>query len=390
MELGVAQLDALLAPFPEQSGTVLVNDPGIEAEPFLYQILQRQTTEGRDVVYVLTGRHEDALLDDLETYDLDVDTDRLFIVDAFTSRRGFESEADYDVRDTSSVEGLVELLSQAARDHPDAVLLVEDLSLVLDADDLAGQARLLEGVLDRFLSTVVLLTRWPYEVPLDGLLSVFGAEVALRAVEGKVILSQYFEVVRADWRQEVDTHPRLYKPIRPGGIYVYVPKIAVTGPYNAGKSTFVRSVSDRSVSVDRLGTTVALDHGHVRIDGIAADLFGTPGQARFDPILETLSGRGLGLLLMVDSTKPESFPRAGAMLDKTWRYGLPTLIVANKQDLPEALTPDQIRQRMSLPPDLEIIECVAEEPESARWVLRQLLDRILRSGVMAREGWQTA
>jgi GTPase SAR1 family protein len=36
-------------------------------------------------------------------------------------------------------------------------------------------------------------------------------------------------------------------------------KIVVTGPYNAGKSTFVRSLCGDAVSIDSQGTTVVMD-----------------------------------------------------------------------------------------------------------------------------------
>ena len=77
----------------------------------------------------------------------------------------------------------------------------------------------------------------------------------------------------------------MFKIVKPGGIKAFIPKVLVTGPFNAGKSTFVRALSTRSVSVDRMGTTIALDHGHIEYGDVTADIFGTPGQARFDPIL---------------------------------------------------------------------------------------------------------
>ena len=73
----------------------------------------------------------------------------------------------------------------------------------------------------------------------------------------------------------------------PGGIKIYIPKILVTGPYHAGKTSFVRTASYKSVSVNRKGlegkneTTVALDFGHVKLGGFLVELFGTPGQQRF-------------------------------------------------------------------------------------------------------------
>jgi len=38
-------------------------------------------------------------------------------------------------------------------------------------------------------------------------------------------------------------------------------KIVITGPYAAGKSTFVRALCGDAVSIDSFGTTVVMDYG---------------------------------------------------------------------------------------------------------------------------------
>ena len=126
------------------------------------------------------------------------------------------------------------------------------------------------------------------------------------------------------------------------------------------------------MSVDRLGTTVALDHGRVEYRGFIIDIFGTPGQERFDPILKTLGGEALGVIVVVDSTNPESFPRAKDMLEKTTKFGLPYVIAANKQDLPNALSPDEIKEIMKLP-DVPIIPMSALKKDGVFRVLDALL-----------------
>lgn len=388
-ELGIPQLDTILAPVPGGASVLFANDPGVEAEPFLYQVAGAQAAAGREVLYMVTSRPPEAAREAMEEYDLWSEEGVAF-VDAYTPRRGVVvSEAADHLEDPGDPTKLAGFLEDLAADHPDAVLVVEDLSTLVDADPEAFTAAVDEiaAALDRFGLTVAQFTRWPYEQgDVDRIEEGFDALVRIRSIEGRIVLSQYFMVERAAWRDEVDGHPRLFKPLRPGGIYVYVPKIAVTGPYNAGKSTFIHSVSDRAISVDRLGTTVALDHGHAKIDGIATDLFGTPGQTRFDPILETLSRRGLGLIVLVDASKPESFERAREMLERMWRFGLPAVVVANKQDLPNALGPDEVRERLRPPREVEVVDCIGQEPDSARWVLRRLLDRILASGIMVEEG----
>ncbi|MDX1611920.1 MAG: GTP-binding protein, partial [Candidatus Thermoplasmatota archaeon] len=169
------------------------------------------------------------------------------------------------------------------------------------------------------------------------------------------------------------------------GVHVYIPKVVVTGPYNAGKSTFVHTVSDTAVSVDRLGTTVALDHGHVTINGVTADIFGTPGQARFDPILRTVAGQALGVIVLVDATKPDTFPRARELLEKTVVHGIPVIIAANKQDLPGALTPEEVEARLKPPRHVKVIGCSGQDRASSRRLLETMNDNIVLRGMAPQE-----
>lgn len=122
----------------------------------------------------------------------------------------------------------------------------------------------------------------------------------------------------------------------------------MTGPTDAGKSSFIHSACPDAVSVDRLGGTIALDHGSLDFKGYVADMFGTPGQERFDPLLKLLGGEAIGVILVVDATRPEGFPRAIEMLRKTEAYGLPIVVVANKYNLPGALSIDEIKEKLHL------------------------------------------
>jgi len=181
-----------------------------------------------------------------------------------------------------------------------------------------------------------------------------------------------------------------FRVFSPGGVKVYIPKLLVTGPFHAGKTSFIHSLSEHPVSVNRLGTTIALDFGHANINGFSVDLFGTPGQQRFDPILKLLGGEALGVVLVVDSTKPGDFSRAKEMLALTKTAGLPVVIAANKANLKGALSIAQIRKKMNLPAEYTILPVVADnlksvkegEPcqlkkEGLRIIMKKLLERVV-------------
>ena len=67
-----------------------------------------------------------------------------------------------------------------------------------------------------------------------------------------------------------------------------------------------------------------MDFGRITGDeDLVLYLFGTPGQKRFDFMWEILSEGMLGFIVMVDSTRPETFREARSILE-TFRAYAPT------------------------------------------------------------------
>lgn len=386
--VGVPHLEKLLSPLPSRAQILVANDPGIEAEPFLYQSAFAQLEAGGHVVYVVTNRPPATVLSAMLSLGLDIEPHRtrFHFVDAFSPLMGAASIAEHLVGEPEDPAHLADVLERVAHEHPKAHLVVDSLSTVVDQAREGTFARAyprLRDAMRRFAFAEVLFTRWPYGTDIQRVVSDFDAVVAVHGVEDRVMTGQYFVVERAAWKPGLAPKPRLFKTLKPGGVHVYVPKIVITGPFNAGKSSFVHAVSDIAVSVDQLGTTVALDHGQVTMDGLTADIFGTPGQARFDPILRIVAGQALGVIVVVDSTKPDSFARAKEMLHQTWRQGLPAIIAANKQDLPDALPATEVARLLDPPPRVKVVACRGSERDSARAVLQELLDQILSPEVIA-------
>jgi hypothetical protein len=137
-------------------------------------------------------------------------------------------------------------------------------------------------------------------------------------------------------------------------------------------------LATRAVSVERRATTVSLDYGHIDHKGFAVDIFGTPGQERFTPVIKQLRGQAMGIFLIVNSTKPEEFPRAKEMLEETRTTGLPYVIIANKQDMEGALSPDEIRKRMDIIDKVPVIPTVATEKKGVFKAFEILVDIITR------------
>jgi len=167
-------------------------------------------------------------------------------------------------------------------------------------------------------------------------------------------------------------------------------KIVVTGPFNAGKTEFIQSVSEIDVvstekkitsQKERVkeSTTVAMDFGRITVDeDLVLYLFGTPGQKRFDFMWEILSEGMLGFIVIVDSNRPETF-REARMILETFRAYAPTpyVVAANKQDLPDAWDLEDMRVALRLDPSIKFLPCVAVDKESVKSVLLELLYSIL-------------
>ena len=168
-------------------------------------------------------------------------------------------------------------------------------------------------------------------------------------------------------------------------------KMVVTGPFNAGKTEFIRSVSEIDVvSTERKistiqektakdATTVAMDFGRITVDeDLVLYLFGTPGQRRFDFMWEILSEGMLGFVVMVDSTRPETYREARSILETFHAYApTPYVVAANKQDLEDAWEVDDMRHALRLDPKVKLVPCVATDRDSVKAILLELLYGIL-------------
>jgi signal recognition particle receptor subunit beta len=122
-----------------------------------------------------------------------------------------------------------------------------------------------------------------------------------------------------------------------------------------------------------------MDFGRITVDEeLVLYLFGTPGQKRFDFMWEILSEGMLGFIVMVDSTRPETFREARSILE-TFRAYAPTpyVVAANKQDLEDSWDIDDMRIALRLDPKLKFLPCVATSKDSVKNVLLELLYSIL-------------
>ena len=378
MRIGIPVLDELLKEIPKGKTLTYYIDPEVEGDVFGMQTLFKNLEEGYRCAYVTSTMSPLSLRNRFKEFGWYVDEfDNFSIVDAYSHYVGADSNERYVVRDPTDLNDLKRVIDRAVEEND--LIVFGSLSTILD---ICGDEALslLEEWKGEDIVIVSNFTAWPYpEEILEKVKDLSNAVVTIGGIHHRVVLGHYYGILKVDWT-EVKGRAVLFKVVRPGGVKAYIPKILVTGPYNAGKSSFVHAVSNKAISVDRLGTTVALDHGKVEYKGFTIDIFGTPGQERFDPLLKVLGSEALGVILVVDSTKPETFPRAKQLLEKTTRFGLPYVVAANKQDLPNALKPEEIRRLMHLPEDVPIIPTVATKGIGVYEVLDALIRLLIGEG----------
>ena len=108
-------------------------------------------------------------------------------------------------------------------------------------------------------------------------------------------------------------------------------KIVITGSYAAGKTQFIRSISDIDpVSTDydvtpdderelKHNTTVALDFGTIAInERVSLYLFGTPGQERFHFMWDDLANGAVGIVVLADVRAGDGGRGAGSGRGGGW------------------------------------------------------------------------
>jgi len=169
-------------------------------------------------------------------------------------------------------------------------------------------------------------------------------------------------------------------------------KVLIAGPFAAGKTQFINTVSEiKTVKTERRiqysdekqvkeYTTVAMDFGKIRIDDEhELYLFGTPGQFRFNFMWEILGEGALGIIILVDSTDPTTFHEARKIINFFQsRFPVPIVVGANKQDLPNAWSPEDVRIALDINEDegIPVIPVSAIDKESVKNALLTLFEII--------------
>ncbi|MER7418483.1 ATP/GTP-binding protein [Micromonospora peucetia] len=186
-------------------------------------------------------------------------------------------------------------------------------------------------------------------------------------------------------------HPPTPRP-RVGSAPLSV-KVVLTGPFGVGKTTLVGAVSeiaplttearlsaaaaeDTTHAPAKTTTTVAMDFGRLDVDGVTVYVYGTPGQDRFWFMWDTLMRGAAGVVVLADTRRlAHSFRH----VDYVEHAGLPYVVAVNQFPGARTYPASDIREALTLGPQVPIVDIDARDRDSVRRLLIALIEHTLHT-----------
>lgn len=377
---GIEALDrGLKGGFPPASGILFFSEVIAEKRIFAEQFVVAGLRSGEVCLYVDFYRAPQLTRRELSKFG-EFSEEKLVLVDTTSAQAMLPSQEKYQVRDLSDLSAILEVLKLAIDETRPTRIILDSLDFLTERFPKEAVMEFLKELMDfaKAGGCVIgfLFINWSYgQEDLQDILAYSDYVMEFKtSLKGGVLLNKLR--LRENSENGVKTNwiPFSFKELM--GLVIYFPRVLVTGPFHAGKSTLVRQLSQTAISVDRMGTTIAFDYGSLEISGVEVELLGTPGQERFEFIFKIFAREVNGILLVVDSTKPEELSRAKEMRRLAGSH-LPLVVVANKRDLPDAMDLEDIRKGLNLEDRVPVVEAIATEGKGVREALERLIEIII-------------
>ena len=170
-------------------------------------------------------------------------------------------------------------------------------------------------------------------------------------------------------------------------------KIVITGPFAAGKTTLITTISEVSiVGTERdvtdetrsikTRTTVAMDFGRLSFgDDLSLFLFGTPGQRRFEVMWEILSEGMIGFICLVNAADERSVEESSHILDQFRQYADVPYVIGvshlDEQDEDQEVVFSKVRQALEVPETVQVIPVDPRDREDVKTLMLHILMGVL-------------
>jgi small GTP-binding protein len=148
-----------------------------------------------------------------------------------------------------------------------------------------------------------------------------------------------------------------------------VKKVSIIGLPSVGKSTLIKMLTGQNIPCDYV-PTVGLDFGNIQIGDAQISLWDLGGQDQFQWMWDNFLPGTSTILVVTDSTRV-GVQKTKEFVNKYSNFkGSKLIVIANKQDLPGALSPSEVESIVGA----ETHGLIAIDPTSKQ-ALFKLLER---------------
>jgi small GTP-binding protein len=146
-----------------------------------------------------------------------------------------------------------------------------------------------------------------------------------------------------------------------------IKKVSIMGLPGVGKSSLIKLLSEQSVPRDYV-PTVGIDFGDTKVGSFKVSLWDLGGQDQFRFMWDSFLPGTNTILLVTDSTMA-GVQKTKELVNKYSNFkGAKLLVIANKQDLPGALSPSEVESILGA----ETHGIIALNPNSKNYLFKLL------------------
>jgi KaiC/GvpD/RAD55 family RecA-like ATPase len=212
IKTGISKMDELLAGgIPEGKSLAYYVQPGVDGEIFGLQTVYNTLKNGGTGIFVVSSMSPDNIRDkirDINPPCYELNKDHLFFVDSYNPLIGNPSKEKYVVLNPNNIEEFNNTIINLLKELPPSTIVFGSLSTIMD---LCGEKETIEAVktwnnLAKLYEHILVynFTAWPYSPETMNLIKnqLFNAVIIIGSIVEHIIFSQYFGILKLDWKNE--------------------------------------------------------------------------------------------------------------------------------------------------------------------------------------------